>query len=281
MISQVKSMTGGENTAAEDAGLVLTGDLTAVAYERIEELLISLQLAPGSTLRTQDLQELTKLGRTPVHQAVRRLSAETLLDVQPRNGIRVAPVDLGRERRLANLRRDMDRFVISAAITEMQGNERARLSHIMRQLKGGQDKITLEEFNIWDKAFDMLMIHASREKFLERSLRPLKALGRRAGYLDIKYISHQQGLNDTINHHLALMQAVLDGDVAKAQKKSDELVEFGVAMLDRLENNIDPALLDISFEIGNTGKARSRHSNTAPEESATEKNNHVSEGENT
>lgn len=258
MVSQVNSVTDSQKPTAEDAGLSLTGDLTAAAYERIEELLISLQLSPGSTLRTQDLQELTKLGRTPVHQAVRRLAAETLLDVQPRNGIRVTPIDLGRERRLADLRRDMDRFVISAAMSGMQGNERARLSHIMRQLQDGQDTIALEEFNIWDKAFDMLMIQASREKFLERSLRPLKALGRRAGYLDIKYISHQQGLNDTINHHLAIMQAVLDGDVANAQKKSDDLVGFGIMMLDRLERNIDPALLDVSFNIGSSGKIRKR-----------------------
>lgn len=103
------------------AAASLPGDLTSAAYERIEELFVSLQLQPGATLRTQDLQALTGLGRTPVHQAVRRLAAETLLEVRPRNGLRIAPVDLARQRRLSGLRRDMDRFVTTAAIAGLGG----------------------------------------------------------------------------------------------------------------------------------------------------------------
>lgn len=243
--------------AAEPMAMPPSGDLTSIAYERIEELFISMRLQPGATLRTHDLQLLTGLGRTPVHQAVRRLAAETLLDVQPRNGLRVSPIDLARERRLADLRRDMDRFVIGAVIADMAGNERARLFHIMRRLDDERPTITLDQFNVLDKAFDTLMIQASRERFLDRSLRPLKALGRRAGHLDISKISGQQGLDETVEHHLAIMQAVLDGDVARARAMSDRLVDFGLLMLDRLERNIDPALLDVSFGLdeGQGGRA--------------------------
>ncbi|SDD30605.1 DNA-binding transcriptional regulator, GntR family [Paracoccus isoporae] len=233
------------------------GDRTAAAYERIEELFVSLQLQPGAALRTQDLQALTGLGRTPVHQAVRRLAAETLLDVQPRNGVRVAPIDLARERRLADLRRDMERFICGAAIAGMEGNERARLFYIKDQLRADADRITLDRFNMLDKAFDMLMIQASRERFLERSLRPLKALGRRAGYLDISRVSGAAGLRETVERHLAIMEAVLDRDVARARDMSDGLINFGLEMLDRLERHIDPACLDISFglETGQGGRA--------------------------
>lgn len=242
---------------AEHAAAPPSGDLTSAAYERIEELFVSLRLQPGATLRTQDLQALTGLGRTPVHQAVRRLAAETLLDVQPRNGLRVAPIDLARQRRLSALRRDMDRFVCAAAIAGIEGNERARLAHIMRQLQNDRETLTLERFNMLDKAFDILMIQSSREPFLERSLRPLKALGRRTGYLDISRISGQQGLDESIDCHMAIMQAVLDGDVARACAMSDRLIDLGLIMLDRLERSIDPALLDISFglEMGQKGRA--------------------------
>lgn len=247
---------GADAAGAED-GLAVpqSGDLTSIAYERIEELFISMRLQPGATLRTQDLQELTGLGRTPVHQAVRRLAAETLLDIQPRNGLRVAPIDLARERRLADLRRDMDRFVIGAVIDRMAGNERARLHHIMRRLDEERATVTLDRFNMLDKAFDTLMIHASGERFLDRCLRPLKALGRRAGFLDISQVSGRQGLDETVGHHLAIMQAVLDGDAGRACAMSDRLVDFGLVMLDRLERNIDPALLDLSFGLS-TGQGR-------------------------
>ncbi|WP_170166988.1 hypothetical protein [Paracoccus methylarcula] len=43
----------------------------------------------------------------------------------------------------------------------------------------------------------------------------------------------------------------------RARAMSDDLVEFGLVMLTRLERNIDPALLDISFglEGGEGGRA--------------------------
>lgn len=239
----------GRDAVATEIAL-LPGDLTSVAYERIEELFVSMHLAPGATIRTQDLQSLTGLGRTPVHQAVRRLAAETLLEIQPRNGLRISPIDLERERRLATLRRDLDRFLIGAAIAGMQANERARLRHMTRHLEEEGRTITLDRFNVLDKAFDMLLIRASRERFLERSLRPLRALGRRSGYLDITRISGAEGLADSIAHHLAIMQAVLDADEPRARDLSDRLVDYSVTILDRLERRIDPSLLDIGFGLG-------------------------------
>ncbi|MFV0384110.1 GntR family transcriptional regulator [Paracoccus sp. (in: a-proteobacteria)] len=236
-------MTGGERPASP-------GDLTSVAYERIEELFISLRVLPGASLRTQDLQNLTGLGRTPVHQAVRRLAAETILDVLPRNGLRVAPIDLAREKRLAVLRRDMDRFVLTAAIRNMDSNERARLGHILRLIEEEREDISLDRFNMFDKAFDMLVMQAARERFLDSSLRPLKAFARRSGYLDIRDVSGAGGLRDSVDRHTTIMRAVMRGDVAGACAGSDHLVELGLAMLDRLGHAIDPALLDIRFQLG-------------------------------
>lgn len=222
-------------------------DLTTLAYERIEELFVAMRIAPGAYLRTQDLQTRTGLGRTPVHQAVRRLAAETLLDVRPRNGLRVAPIDLSRERRLAEVRRDLNRFVTEASIHNMTSNDRVRLLHLKRRLQAGADTMTVDAFNEIDKAFDTLLIHASGERFLERALRPLHAFARRIGYLHLSRISGAAGLARTIERHFAIMDAVLAGNAAAARATSDELVVFGISMIDELEEAIDPSLLDVSF----------------------------------
>ncbi len=55
-----------------------------LAYERIEAMLIDCRLKPGRLLTMQDLQDLTGFGRTPVHHAVNRLSADTLITIRPR-----------------------------------------------------------------------------------------------------------------------------------------------------------------------------------------------------
>ena len=131
-------------------------DLTTKAYERIEDLFVAMRLVPGASLRTQDLQAMVGLGRTPVHQAVRRLSAETLLEVRPRNGLRIAPIDLSRERHLAILRRDLNRFVTEAAIRNMDADDRSRLTYLRRRLVSEAKTLTVDDFNAIDKTLDNL-----------------------------------------------------------------------------------------------------------------------------
>ncbi|KAA0969794.1 GntR family transcriptional regulator [Aureimonas fodinaquatilis] len=237
---------GSKQAEADTRALAVTNwpDLTAAAYERIEELFVSMALAPGSKLRTQDLQVKLGLGRTPVHQAVRRLAAGTLLQIQPRNGLRVPTIDLSRERRLVSVRRDLNRFVTEAAVGNLSANHRATLSFLKRRLIGERDRLTLDGFNEIDKALDILLLHASGEPFLESALRPLHAMARRIGYLHISQIGGRAGLERTINKHLDIIESVLHGDKAQACRTSDQLVDFGMSMIDELEETIDPALLD-------------------------------------
>lgn len=230
-------------------------DLTTAAYERIEELFVAMRIAPGAEIRTQDLQTMVGLGRTPVHQAVRRLAAETLLEIRPRNGLRVAPIDLSREKRLSELRRDLNRFVTLAAIRHMTSNDRAVLHHLRRELVAEIDAMPLDTFNAIDKSFDRLLIRASGERFLERVLSPLHAIARRIGYLHITRISGHEGIVASADRHLAIIDAVLAGAEEKACAASDELVRFSVDFARQLEEEIDPALLDVHFSVHSSRSA--------------------------
>jgi DNA-binding GntR family transcriptional regulator len=224
-------------------------DLTTIAYERIEELFVAMRIAPGAEIRTQDLQAMVSLGRTPVHQAVRRLAAETLLEIHPRNGLRVAPIDLSRERQLSVLRRDLNRFVTAMAIRNMTANDRAGVHHLRRKLAAEIDTMPVDAFNAVDKSFDRLLISASGERFLERVLSPLHAIARRIGYLHIAEISGRDGIVGSAERHIAIMDFILAGAEEKACAASDELVTYSAGLLQQLEEQIDPALLDIRYSI--------------------------------
>ena len=239
------TLTGTEGVWA----LEQSRDLTTIAYERIEELFVAMRIAPGAEIRTQDLQAMVDLGRTPVHQAVRRLAAETLLEVRPRNGLRVAPIDLSRERQLSVLRRDLNRFVTAMAIRNMTANDRAAVHHLRRKLAAEIDTMTVDAFNAVDKSFDRLLIRASGERFLERVLSPLHAIARRIGYLHIAEISGHAGVVGSAERHIAIMDFVLAGAEEKACNASDELVAYSFGLLQQLEEQIDPALLDVRYSI--------------------------------
>lgn len=221
--------------------------LTDLAYERIEELFVAMHLPPGAFIRMQDLQNLVGLGRTPVHLAVRRLAAETLLEIRPRDGLTVSTIDLARERRLARLRRDIDRFVVEEAARNKTGNHRSRLVFLRHRLDNARAGLTVETFNRFDRSFDLLLIEATGERFLERTYRPLHAFARRMGFLNLTRLSGGAGLDQTVDRHFDLLDAIVAGSVAKARKASDALVDFSISLIDGIAGNVDPTLLDASL----------------------------------
>jgi DNA-binding GntR family transcriptional regulator len=137
-----------------------------LAYQRIEDLLVNCELKPGRFLTVQELQDVTGFGRTPVHNAVNQFAADTLIAIQPRHGLQIAPIDLSRERLLLGLRRDIERFVVKLATERASLSHRNQALHIERVLKEKHDTITLDQFNKLDRRVDELLLEASGEPFL-------------------------------------------------------------------------------------------------------------------
>jgi DNA-binding GntR family transcriptional regulator len=223
-------------------------NLTDLAYERIEHLIITCELQPGRFLSIQDLQYATGLSRTPVHQAVSRLAADTLVIIQPRHGLQIAPIDLARERMLLRLRRDLERFVVSLAAEHSTSTHRSQMLHITRILKDQRDTMAISEFNIFDRRIDQLILLAAGEPFLEHTLRPLHTLFRRIGLIHYRNIGGAESLAGSIQSHIAILEAISKRNVALAVEASEHLIDYVDRMFDRLERDIDPSILDSSLE---------------------------------
>ena len=218
-----------------------------LAYERIEQMLVNCQLKPGRFMSMQELQDLVHFGRTPVHQALNRLAGDTLVIVRPRHGLQIAPIDLARERGLLALRRDTERFVIRLAAERSGPLQRNQMLHLMRLLRDQPEHMTINKFNVVDRKVDQLVMAAAGEPFVEHTLRPLHTIYRRIGWLHHTKIAHGQNLQQSIDCHVALLDAVANRHVDKALAAMDDLIGFVDSMFDVLEREIDPALLDCSL----------------------------------
>lgn len=220
--------------------------LLALAYDHIEDLIVHCRLAPGASVTTKELQNLVGLGRTPVHQAVLRLASETLIRIRPRDGLQISPIDLRRDRQLLRLRREIDRFVAELATERLDGNQRNRLIHLAARMRQAPDSMDVRAFNVCDRELNAILLDAAREPFLDRTLRPLHTISRRAGNVHLTHLGGAAGLDTTIECHLRLLEAVVDRDAARAGAASDLIVDFAQSMFDGLEGRIDPRLLDAS-----------------------------------
>src|SRR5258708_37326931 len=134
-----------------------------LAYQRIEDVLVSCELKPGRFLTVQELQTVTGFGRTPVHNAVNQFAADTLIIIRPRHGLQIAPIDLARERLLLGLRRDIERFVVKLATDRASLSHRHQALRIERVLREKHDTLTLAQFNSLDPRIDTLILAAAGE----------------------------------------------------------------------------------------------------------------------
>jgi DNA-binding GntR family transcriptional regulator len=223
-------------------------NLFELAYQRIEDLLVACKLKPGRCLNLQDLQELTGFGRTPVHSAVNRLAADTLIIIRPRHGLQIAPIDLARERMLLGLRRDMERFVIRLAAERANLSHRNQALHIERALRERRETLSIDEFNRLDRRIDALILLSAGEPFLAHTMRPLHTIYRRIGFIYHRLLPGHSDLSGSIDSHLAILNALANRRVDRAVEASDALIDFMKQMFEQMETGIDPELLDCSIE---------------------------------
>jgi DNA-binding GntR family transcriptional regulator len=237
--------------AIEEAEGAATGrtseSLAVLAYDRIEDLIVHSRLAPGADVRMAELQMMVGIGRTPVHQAVRRFAAETLIRIRPRDGLQISPIDLKRDRQLLRLRRDMDRFVVDQASEKLSANQRNRLLRLGQTIREHRVDMDVYAFNQLDRQLDAIMLDAAAEPFLDRTLRPLHTIFRRIGHVHVLHLGGQRSLDQTIDCHLALLDAVAERQRRKAMAASDQLIDFADSMFEALEVGIEPKLLDTSL----------------------------------
>ena len=82
--------------------------LTDRAYAEIEEMIITLRLAPGSAISESELSAHLGIGRTPIREALQRLARERLVSIFPRRGIIVTEINVASQLRLLEVRRELE-----------------------------------------------------------------------------------------------------------------------------------------------------------------------------
>src|SRR4051812_45652653 len=101
--------------------------LTEKAYRQVEELIVTLQIAPGTVVSEAQLSERLEIGRTPIREALQRLARERLVVVLPRRGIMVSEINVRTQLRLLEVRRELERLIARQAARRASDPQRAEL----------------------------------------------------------------------------------------------------------------------------------------------------------
>jgi DNA-binding GntR family transcriptional regulator len=185
--------------------------LSDEAYLRIRDLIVSLELAPGSILNERELMERLSLGRTPVREALRALAQERLVEVYPRRGIFVSSVDVGDLASLSEVREVLESAAARLAAERATAEERVEAAALIEELDrtgGARELIEL------DQRIHRHVYRSAHNPFLEKTLNEYYVLTLRIWFLALDRVAR---LDEAVQEHRELMEAIRDGDPDRAE----------------------------------------------------------------
>ena len=184
------------------------------AYRQLEELIVMMKLAPGELVSEQQLAEKLNLGRTPVREAVQRLALEHLIEVMPRRGLRIAPIDLRKQFRLLETRQVLEILVARRSAERADRFNKGFFEQLAMQFRGVGSQ-SYETFLRIDRVFNDAVASACDNEFAVEALQQLHGLSRRFWHY---YSGHEQDLAHAAELHAATASAIANGDADAAEQ---------------------------------------------------------------
>jgi DNA-binding GntR family transcriptional regulator len=195
--------------------------LAQLAYRRLEEDIVTLKLKPGEAITEKRLTAELNMGRTPVREALQRLSREGLLTVRPRLGIVVADINPGDFIRVVEARHALEVLLAGASARLAGPEDRRALNACAGQMRAAASAGDIPVFLRLDKEFDEIVSKAACNPFAAKAVAPLQTLSRRFWF---RYLGCSD-LNASAAAHLELMQAIEAGDEKTAAQKAEDLMQ--------------------------------------------------------
>jgi DNA-binding GntR family transcriptional regulator len=197
--------------------------LADVAYERLEEMIVTLELPPGAVVSEAALSARLGIGRTPIGEAVQRLAREDLITILPRRGIVVSEINIKKQLKLLEVRREVERLIARCAARRATAEERRRFEQIAAEMDKSVRRDDALAFVRLDHEFNDLCAQAARNEYAANFMAVMQSLSRRF------WVVHHRQVGDLprgAKVHADVARAIASGDEEAAAAASDRLIEY-------------------------------------------------------
>jgi DNA-binding transcriptional regulator YhcF (GntR family) len=116
------------------------------AYREIKRRIVTAVYRPGEQINTAQICAQLRIGRTPVHLAIHRLETEGLIEILPRRGIVVKPIDRAQMMELIEARHMIEPEVAALASARASDREFATMREILDRIPAIAESGDSEQF---------------------------------------------------------------------------------------------------------------------------------------
>jgi len=185
------------------------------AYDLLCELIAAGHLQIGERLDERDLAEKMNISRTPVREAIGRLSAEGIIERRPYQGNYVRTFSSKQIRDLFDVRKNLETLAVSLAVRNASDNDRAALKSLVERCHAAFDSADRSEFEKADGQFHAMIATLSGNDTLISCLSNLRLQVQLARHSANESLELQVR---TIGERNAIVEAFFAKDSAMAAK---------------------------------------------------------------
>ena len=202
-------------------------------YKILKRRIIQLDYEPGEVLNEVDVAEEFNISRTPIRKVFHQLNNDKLLNIIPRFGAQVAPIDFMYMKSVFEVTRILDPFASRLAVDRITEEHIEELEVIINRLKTYDIDVDYQKAIIDDQKFHDIIFLSSDNPCLQETLLNLHNHTERLWHYSQRYF-------DTIDLFTDSLGKVLD---AIKEKDSDMAEKYARDHIDAFVDKIKKELL--------------------------------------
>ena len=202
--------------------------LSDIAYDQIRRDIIRCILRPDEEITESQLAARYGFGKAPIRSALLRLAQDEMVVSYPRRGYVIAPITLEYVKDLFDYRAIVEPAAVRLAIGNVNEAELRELDRISTAGYIPGDRESEQNFLANNKAFHVALARASGNRKLASNLERLLDEMERLFHVGLSIRDRTEEMQ---HEHKSLIDAMIAGDVAKAEQAVVEQIESARQMV--------------------------------------------------
>jgi DNA-binding GntR family transcriptional regulator len=217
------------------------------AYHQIHEWIVDCEYPPGQPLPESELSRALGMSRTPIREALNRLSADGLVDLAPGRSAVVSTVSIQHVIQLFQMRAVLETYAVRrcAARPNLAAFNAFRDEMLAQRDRLAADPHPADGFDAYydlSNRFDHAICTGARNRFLTSSMEEIWGHSRRLRRMAQQDVERLVLANE---EHLAICEAICDADAERAAKASAHHIQRS---LDNAIGNLTDDMVNISID---------------------------------
>mgnify|MGYP003808853963 CR=1 FL=1 len=200
-------------------------------YQELRHRIITKQLKPGQRLPEVNIAVQMGVSRTPVREALRRLSSEGLVLIIPNSGARLASPTKREMEDTYAVREQLECISVATAATRISERNLRRLEDAILEEEKAFEEKNLELYLEVNENFHKIIADASGNRVLAEFVENI--LARTNAYVVFYDPFYDIVDNPSIDQHKAIAQALKDRDREKAVELMKEHLKLSLVGLNK------------------------------------------------